>query len=128
MSTKKQAVFTNEIIYERNISDRVWPQFLMAQISDDVKEAWLATKCYYLFTQQWYPSHSKDIINRLRIIEVNMGKPTTQRQQQQAAILRKRNWVEIENIWCEISDHLENYGIFKRNFTPNNDALALPTR
>lgn len=127
-NAKKQVVFTNEIIYERNISDRIWPRFLQAQLDDNIHEAWLSTKCYYLFTQQWYQSNSNAIITKIRKIKTQLGKPATQGQQVEQAKMRHQAWVDIETIWCEISNNLEDYGIFKRNFTNDNNQLALPGR
>jgi len=123
----KKVVFTNEILYERNISDRVWPRFLEAQINQDLQEAILATKMYYLFTQQWYQSESGAIGKRLREIKL-IAKPKTYKEATQAQLLKSKAWIEVEDIWCKISNRLEQYGIFKRNFTPDTNTLALPTR
>lgn len=126
-NNKKQVVFTNEIIYERNISDRIWPRFLDAQLNKELHEAWLSVKCYYLFTQQWYPQHSKAVITKIREIELAIGKPITKGQAREMAQKKAQAWIDIETLWCTISNHLEAYGIFKRNFTQDNNSLALPT-
>jgi len=123
----KKVLFTNEVLYERNISDRVWPAFLEAQIQQDLQKAILATKMYYLFTQQWYPKQSKDIAKRIREIKL-LTKPQTTKQLLQSQMLKDKAWITVEEIWCDISDYLENYGIFKRNFTPDSTAMALPMR
>lgn len=115
-NSKKQVVFTNEIIYERNISDRIWPNFLNAQLDDELKDAWKALKCYYLFTQQWYPDKSKDIKTKIRDIKLAIGKPSSVAQQHAMKQANAKAWEDIEDTWCEISNRLEAYGIFKRNF------------
>lgn len=116
-NNKKQVVFTNEIIYERNISDRIWPQFLDAQINKKLNEAWMSLKCYYLFTQQWYQNDSKAIATKIRLINVAITTPATVGELQIKAKQQAKAWVDIEDTWCEISNKLEDYGLFKRNYT-----------
>jgi hypothetical protein len=127
-NNKKQVVFTNEIIYERNISDRIWPRFLQAQLDSNIEEAWLSVKCYFLFTQQWYQEQSPAVIKKIRQIKTTIGKPKTVGQAKNEAQIKAKAWIDIETVWCQISNNLEDYGIFKRNFTHDNNALALPGR
>jgi hypothetical protein len=126
-NNKKQVVFTNEIIYERNISDRIWPSFLEAVANKKIEDAWMALKCYYLFTQQWYRDSSESIGKNIRMINTNIGKARTVKEASQKQKDQYNAWIEIEKQWCDISNKLEDYGLFKRNFTHDNDALALPT-
>ena len=123
----KQFMFTNEVLYERNISDRIWPLFLQAQIDKDLDQAILAVKCYYLYTQQWYQKQSPDIGEKINKLLLPPRAATVQNAQANA-IYRQKTWKEVNAVWMQICNCLEGYGLFKRSFVSDPNQLALHSR
>lgn len=125
MDKLKEIAFTSEQQFDRNIHERLTPQFYLAIRDDDLSLLYKTVLSLYYTTSMLYRSAREEIKERIYEVELPT-RPTTDKERAINFKRRIKAKTQLLDCWEDIFSQLDKIGFFKRRYDVDNSRIAVP--